>query len=609
MCMKLMYDKRAKDPIYYVQVGIRNGKKVTTKNIAKIGRHSELLKEHADPLAYAKSEVERMNRERDLKGVTLYIDLKKKLAVSEDNTSKSTIKNIGYLFLDQIYKKMDIDSFIKLIFEDTKVAYDPTVIARVLAYDRIIDPGSKLHTVNNMHKYFEDPLFDHQHILRFMDVLYDHYDEYISFLYKASSKVIKRDTTICYYDCTNFYFEKEREDEDYIDPFTGEVIEGLRKYGYSKEHRPNPLVQMGLFMDRDGIPMSMCIHSGNKAEVSTVLPLEKELIKVVSKGDFIYCADAALGSYDIRKFNALGGRRFVVTQSLKKLPDPLKEAIFNDFDYKLLSNDKDIKIQTLKGFDPLSNIALYNDKAYKVIDASKELVMPFYEEKIVDGKKKRMKAKALLDQKLIITFSRKAFEYQRHIRSGQIQRAKSLLESKDPDDIKKGPNDIRRFLKRKDGNKDLYVLDEDKIKEEERYDGYYAIATNIDDKSIQAILDIPHRRYKIEECFRITKTDLLGRPGYHYLKERLITHFLICYTSLLLYRLLEVSLDRNDTHFTTKEIINTLKNMNVASLDDVVYKALYTNSKSLEAMVKIFGLPLDREYYLVSDLKKMVHKK
>ena len=570
--MKLMYDKRAKDPIYYVQVGIRNGKKVTTKNIAKIGRHSELLKEHADPLAYAKSEVERMNRERDLKGVTLYIDLKKKLAVSEDNTSKSVIKNIGYLFLDQIYKKMDIDSFIKLIFEDTKVAYDPTVIARVLAYDRIIDPGSKLHTVNNMHKYFEDPLFDHQHVLRFMDVLYDHYDEY-------------------------------------IDPFTGEVIEGLRKYGYSKEHRPNPLVQMGLFMDRDGIPMSMCIHSGNKAEVSTVLPLEKELIKVVSKGDFIYCADAALGSYDIRKFNALGGRRFVVTQSLKKLPDTLKEAIFNDFDYKLLSNDKDIKIQTLKGFDPLSNIALYNDKAYKVIDASKELVMPFYEEKIVDGKKKRMKAKALLDQKLIITFSRKTFEYQRHIRSGQIQRAKSLLESKDPDDIKKGPNDIRRFLKRKDGNKDLYVLDEDKIKEEERYDGYYAIATNIDDKSIQAILDIPHRRYKIEECFRITKTDLLGRPGYHYLKERLITHFLICYTSLLLYRLLEVSLDRNDTHFTTKEIINTLKNMNVASLDDIVYKALYTNSKSLEAMVKIFDLPLDREYYLVSDLKKMVHKK
>ena len=272
-------------------------------------------------------------------------------------------------------------------------------------------------------------------------------------------------------------------------------------------------------------------------------------------------------------------------------------------------NDKDIKIQTLKGFDPLSNIALYNDKAYKVIDASKELVMPFYEEKIVDGKKKRMKAKALLDQKLIITFSRKVFEYQRHIRSGQIQRAKSLLESKDPDDIKKGPNDIRRFLKRKDGNKDLYVLDEDKIKEEERYDGYYAIATNIDDKSIQAILDIPHRRYKIEECFRITKTDLLGRPGYHYLKERLITHFLICYTSLLLYRLLEVSLDRNDTHFTTKEIINTLKNMNVASLDDIVYKALYTNSKSLEAMVKIFDLPLDREYYLVSDLKKMVHKK
>lgn len=603
--MKLMYDKRAKDPIYYVQVGIRNGKKVTTKNVAKIGKHSELLKDHPDPLAYAKSEVKRLNEEGGLTHLSLYIDLDKRLAKSDDNASRSTIKNIGYLVLDHLYKKMKIDDFIKDIFKDSKAEYDALSINSILTYDRIIDPGSKLHTINNLDKYFEDPVFDHQHILRFMDVLCLHFDEYIRYLYKASDKVLKRDTTVCYYDCTNFYSEIENEDEDYIDPVTGEVIEGLRKYGLSKDHKPDPLVQMGLFMDTDGIPMSMCVHPGNKAEVKTVLPLEKELVRVVHNSDFIYCADAALGSYDIRKFNSMGGRRFIVTQSLRKLPDTLKEAVFNDFNYKLLTNDRDIKIKTLKEFDPPCNIALYNDKAYKVIDASKEMFMNFYEEKIIDGKKKLVRSKAILDQSLIVTFSRKTYEYQRNVRKRQIERAKELLGKKDPDQIKKGPNDIRRFLKRKDGHKDLYILDEDMIKEEEKYDGYYVIATNIKDRSVKDILDISHRRYKIEECFRITKTDLLGRPEYHYLKTRLIAHFLICYTSLLLYRLLEVDLERQGAHFTTKEIINTLKNMNVTSINDVIYKALYTNSKALEAMIKAYGLGLDKEYYLLNDLKKL----
>ena len=607
--MKLMYDRKAKDPTYYVQVGIRNGKKVTTKNIAKIGKHSELLKYHPDPLAYAKSEIERMNKEKDMTNVTLYIDLKKALDKTEDIASKSLEKNIGYLILEDIYQKMDIDRFIKEIFKDTKVGYDALAINRILTYDSILDPGSKLHTINDLHKYFEGPSFDHQHILRFMDVLYSNYDAYISYLYRASSKIVKRNTTVCYYDCTNFYFECEKEDDGYIDPFTGEMIEGLRKYDFAKDHRPNPIVQMGLFMDKDGIPMSMCITKGNEAEVNTAIPLENKLIDTLKNNDFIYCADSGINSYHICKFNSMGGRRFIVTQSIKKLPDTLKEAVFNDFEYRLLSNDRNTSIKTLKEFDPLSNAALYNDKAYKVIDASKELTMDYYEEKIVNGKKKMVKAKALLDQKLIITFSRKAYEYQRSIRNKQIERAKRLLETKDPDQIKKGPNDVRRLLKRKDEKRSIYVLDEAMIKEEEKYDGFFAIATNIDDVSVKEILDISSRRYKIEECFRITKTDLSGRPGYHYLKKRLISHFLICYTSLLIYRLLEVSLDRSGSHYTTKEIINTLKNMNVVSLDGIVYKSLYTNSKVLESMVKISDMNLDKEYYLKSTLRKYISKK
>ena len=499
-----------------------------------------------------------------------------------------------------------IDKFFKSLNDKSKFTYDAALINRILTFDRILNPRSKYQTVNNLNTYFEKPEFEYQHVLRFMDVLAKNYDEYISHLYKYSNKVIKRDTSICYYDCTNYYFEIERADEDIIDEVTGEVIEGFRRYGMSKEHRPNPIVQMGLFMDKDGIPLSMCLSKGNTQEQLTALPLEEKLIKSINTNNFIYCADAGLGSYNIRKFNSLGGRKFIITQSLKKLPEVLKEAVFNDCDYRLLSNNKNISINTLKEFDPSSNLELYNDKAYKVIDASKELVMNILEEKqLANGKTKTVKAKATLDQKVIITFSRKMKEYQRNIRNGQIDRAKNLLKNIDPDNFKKGPNDFRRFIKKDNSKKDSYVLDEDRIKEEEKYDGYYLVATNVDNMSVKEILNISSNRYKIEECFRIIKTDFDGRPVYHRLEDRIKAHFLICYTSLLIYRLLTTLLDKNDTHLTNDQIIETLRNMNVVNIDGLIYKSLYTNSYALKSLLGITKQNLDHEYYLKTNLNKL----
>ena len=471
------------------------------------------------------------------------------------------------------YRDLNIRTALEKMMSETRATFDLNQIVRFLVFDRILDPGSKLHTVSHLDSYYERPRFGYQHVLRGMDVLSENFDDYICHLYEASSKIIKRDTTVCYYDCTNYYSEIETADEDIVDEYTGEIIEGFRKYGLSKDHRPNPLVQMGLFMDSDGIPMSMCLTKGNEAEMNTVLPLEKKLVKIIKNSDFIYCADAGLGSYDIRKFNAMGGRRFIVTQSLKKLPDTLKEAVFNDSYYRLLSNGREISIETMKRIDPASNLSLYQDKAYKVEDASKELVMDFLEERIIRGKKKTVKAKAALEQRIIITFSRKSYEYQRKIRAGQIERAKKLLKTSDPEAIKKGANDVRRFIKRKAATKESYILDEEKIREEEKYDGYYIIVTNVYDKSVQEILDISSKRYRIEECFRITKNDFVSRPYYHRLKERIIAHFTLCYTALLIYRLLEVQLDRNGTHFTTRQIIETLKNMNVTDFDGFILES------------------------------------
>ena len=601
-----MYNKNAKDPIYYVQVGIRQGKKTTTKNIARIGKHSELLRDHSDPLAYAREYVRKLNEQKEMVDITLYLNFAHKLLPSDDDVSRSLVFNTGYLVLDRIYRDLNIRTVLEKMMSETRATFDLNQIVRFLVFDRILDPGSKLHTVCHLDSYYERPRFDYQHVLRVMDVLSENFDNYICHLYEASSKIIKRDTTVCYYDCTNYYSEIETADEDTVDEYTGEIIEGFRKYGLSKDHKPNPLVQMGLFMDSDGIPMSMCLTKGNEAETNTVLPLEKKLVRIIKNSDFIYCADAGLGSYDIRKFNAMGGRRFIVTQSLKKLPDTLKEAVFNDSHYRLLSNGREISIETMKSFDPASNLSLYQDRAYKVEDASKELVMDFPEERIIRGKKKTAKAKATLGQRIIITFSRKSYEYQRKIRAGQIERAKKLLKTSDPEAIKKGANDVRRFIRRKASTKESYILDEEKIREEEKYDGYYIIATNVYDKSVQEILDISSKRYRIEECFRITKNDFVSRPYYHRLKERIIAHFMLCYTALLIYRLLEVQLDRNGTHFTTRQIIETLKNMNVTDFDGFIYKSLYTDSRTLQAIMKIYPLKLDHQYYLKTTLDKLI---
>lgn len=601
-----MYNKNAKDPIYYVQVGIRQGKKTTTKNIARIGKHSELLRDHSDPLAYAREYVRKLNEQKEMVDITLYLNFAHKLLPSDDDVSRSLVFNTGYLVLDRIYRDLNIRTALEKMMSETRATFDLNQIVRFLVFDRILDPGSKLHTVCHLDSYYERPRFDYQHVLRGMDVLSENFDNYICHLYEASSKIIKRDTTVCYYDCTNYYSEIETADEDIVDEYTGEIIEGFRKYGLSKDHKPNPLVQMGLFMDSDGIPMSMCLTKGNEAEMNTVLPLEKKLVRIIKNSDFIYCADAGLGSYDIRKFNAMGGRRFIVTQSLKKLPDTLKEAVFNDSHYRLLSNGREISIETMKSFDPASNLSLYQDRAYKVEDASKELVMDFPEERIIRKKKKTVKAKATLEQRIIITFSRKSYEYQRKIRAGQIERAKKLLKTSDPEAIKKGANDVRRFIRRKASTKESYILDEEKIREEEKYDGYYIIATNVYDKSVQEILDVSSKRYRIEECFRITKNDFVSRPYYHRLKERIIAHFMLCYTALLIYRLLEVQLDRNGTHFTTRQIIETLKNMNVTDFDGFIYKSLYTDSRTLQAIMKIYPLKLDHQYYLKTTLDKLI---
>jgi transposase len=618
LAMKLCYDRKSKDPTYFIQAGIRNGTKTTTKNVHRIGKHSELLAVTDDPLEYAVRKVQEFNKEYKEGRIDLRIkiDFAEKLTFDNAGASKSTLLNIGYFVLQKLYRDMDVGSFFSELRDNSKAGYDFDTVNRFLTFARVLDPKSKLGTFDKLGTYFEQPDFRYQHIMRFMDVLCDNYDGYLEYLFTGSERIVKRNTSVCYFDCTNYYFESEGEDGEYVDPVTGEVFNGLRKYGVSKEHRPNPIVQMGLFMDGQGIPISMCVNPGSNNEQTCAVPSEKKIVKMFKGSKFIYCADAGLGSLNIRKFNSMGGRAFIVTQSVKKLSKPLQQAVFSDCDYRMLSNGRKTTVERMKRFDRFdpANHNLYNDSVYKVIPADSFIDVGLTEEKTLkNGKTKTVKSNARLEQWIIVTFSRKTMEYQRHIRNAQIERARKILSEKNVEDIKKGPHDVTRFIKRtstgKSGEKatDHYEINQSVIDNEEKYDGYYAVATNLNDDA-KEILAINSKRYKIEDCFRILKTDFRARPVYHREYRRIIAHFMICYTALLLYRLLEVKLDEYGTHFTTNEILETLRNMNVMNIQDVCYAAAYTGSKACTALNGLFDLGLDKKYYQAKELNKKIKK-
>lgn len=614
--MKVYYDKRAKDPIYYIQQGFRNGKKTTTRNVARVGKHSELLEITDDPLAYAKKQAKKLNEELENSKVTMEmtVDFSERIKSSDALVSSSNQVNIGYFVLQKIYHDLRISEFFKDIASKSKVTFDPNQINRFMTYARILEPDSKLGTYDHLENYYEKPAFEYVHMLRTMDMLEQNYDDYIAHLFKYSQSIVPRDTSVCYFDCTNYYFETECEDDDYVDEVTGEYIKGFRKYGPSKQNKPNPLVEMGLFMDSRGIPLTMCLTSGSDNEQTCAIPLEKKLTRMLDGKKFIYCADAGLGSLNIRKFNSMGGRAFIVTQSIKKLSDTLKKAVFNDYDYRLLSDNRRFSIEKMKQFDKYDpdNLDLYKDSVYKTVIADKAIDLGLYEEKtLLNGKTKKVKSKAVVRQKIIITFSRKLMEYQRTIRNKQIDRAKYILATKDPETIKKGPHDTTRFIKRRSVSKSgdnvthEYYIDQRVIEEEERYDGYYALATNLDDDA-KTIIQINAKRHKIEDCFRVMKTNFSARPIHHRNKERIIAHFMICYTALLIYRLLEAKLDDYGTHFSVNNIIETLKNMGVLNSQDIYYQSTYNGSQVCTALNAVFGLDLDRKYYLPKVLNKII---
>lgn len=437
-----------------------------------------------------------------------------------------------------------------------------------MIYGRIIFPSSKLATHKLSSTFIEQPDFDIQHVYRALDVIAKETDFIQSELYKNSLKISKRNSGILYYDCTNYFFEIEQES-------------GLKQYGYSKEHRPNPIVQMGLFMDGDGIPLAFNINKGNTNEQLTLRPLEQKILSDFRLSKFVVCTDAGLASNDNRRFNNKEDRAFITTQSIKKLQKHLKQWALDPEGWRLNTGKK-----------------IYN---INELDEEKDIAKTFYKERWIKENG--------LEQKLIVTYSIRYRNYQREIRNAQISRAAKVIET-NPSKIKKSnQNDYKRFIEKTNitsegeiANKELYSIDGSLIAKEEMFDGFYAVCTNLED-DVSDIIKVNHRRWEIEECFRIMKSEFKARPVYLSRDDRISAHFTTCFLSLIIYRFLEKKLK---DEFTTHEIIQGLRDMNFYEVIGEGYIPTYTRTDFTDALHEAFGFRTDYQILTLKNMKKIL---
>ena len=563
--MRLSFSKSKNSTSLYVIKDVTEKNKRTTKIVEKLGTVQELEEKlnGQDPFEWAKEYIEELNQKEKEQNRDVLIKYNQSKQIERDIQRSF---NGGYLFLQQLYHQLGLHKISKDISTKYKFTFNLDSILSRLIYGRILFPSSKLNTYQESKQLLEQADFELQHVYRALEVIAKETDFIQSELYENSLSISKRNDRILYYDCTNYFFEIEEED-------------GLKQYGFGKDHKPNPIVGMGLFMDGDGIPLAFSIHSGNTNEQKTLKPLEEKILKDFELSKFIVCTDAGLSSTENRKFNDKNDRAFITTQSVKKLKKHLKQWALEPTGWHLA------------GIDEVYDISML-DKDEKVYEKYK--LNTFYKERWIkeDG----------LEQKLIVTYSLKYRDYQRKIRSRQLERAIKLIETR-PDDIKKkNQNDFKRLISStnvtRDGeiaDKTVYGLNSDAIAKEEMYDGFYAVCTNLDEDA-EAITKINHRRWEIEECFRIMKSEFKARPVYLSRDDRIEAHFTTCFLALVLYRYLEKYLSEE---FTTQEIVTGLRDMNFHSIPTEGYIPTYTRTDFTDALHDVFGFRTD--YQIVSN--------
>ncbi len=570
--MRVITSKSKNAESFYISKGYVNDKGVSTSVIVrKLGTLKELLPEHGptrdDVLAWAKEEARletlKYKQEQQEKQITLTFHADRQL-----DFEKQVFFRGGYLFLQSIYYQLQLNKVCRKLKLKYKFKYDINAILSDLVYTRVLEPCSKRSSFKAASEFLEKPSYKLHDVYRALDVLGAECDLIQAELYKNSHFLGKRNDKVLYYDCSNYYFEIEQED-------------GIKKYGKSKEHRPNPIIQMGLFMDGDGIPLAFSLFPGNANEQTSLKPLEKKILGEFGCQKFIYCSDAGLGSESIREYNHMGERAYIVTQSIKKLKNEEKEWALSPQGFKRVSDGTPVDITKL----PEDDKGLY------------------YKDEPYTTKK--------LHQRLIITYSPKYALYQKSIRDKQVERAQKMLDSGSTKKCRKNPNDPARFIgttavtEAGEAAEVQHYLDEKKIFEEAQYDGLYAVCTDLLDDKVGDILKVSESRWQIEECFRIMKTDFSARPVYLQDENRIKAHFLICFLALTIYRFLEKKLN---SKYTCEELLGALKAMNFAEIQEQGFVPLYKREAITDDLHEVCGFRTDYQFITKSKMRTIQKK-
>lgn len=573
--MRLGWTKTKYSVSYYVQKTIYVNGKNKSMVVKRLGSEKYICETYGvtDAKAWAKEQVELMNQAEKDESAPITMDF---FPSNDIPSNQRRSFNGGYLFLQCIYYQLGLHKISKAISARHGFEFNLNCIFSRLIYTRILYPGSKLSAYEDSHQFLEQPDFELHQIYRALSVLAEESDYIQSRLFKNSLKLSKRKTGIIYYDCTNFYFEIEQAEDD-------------KQYGLSKENRPLPIVEMGLFMDAEGIPLAFSINPGNQNEQLSLIPLEKKLFANFDLSRFVVCTDAGLSSSANRKFNndSQGNRAYVTTQSIKKLKKHLKTWALDDEDW-LLAGDIPQSTQKLKRY----NISELNDKK------DKENI--YYKSRWIkeDG----------LEQQLIVTYSLKYKNYQETIRNRQLERALKAVKKGRSAIESKRQNDPKRFIRADHAtmygevaDKTIYYVDTDIVKTEALYDGFYAVCTNLEDDPL-SIVKINKRRWEIEECFRIMKSDFEARPVYLHDQNRIQAHFITCFIALIVYRYLEKALDEK---YTCGQILDCLKEMNFLKFEGKGYVPTYEKNELTDALHSYFGFETSKEIIPINKMRKI----
>ncbi|MBQ7140293.1 MAG: IS1634 family transposase [Bacilli bacterium] len=569
--MRLSISKSKNTELFYIIESTYINKKHSTRIVEKLGNLDEVKTKAngKDPYLWAKEYAEKLTLQEKENKRTIIKSYSQNKLISKNEKINF---NCGYLFLQKIYYDLKLNKICNTISDKYQFKFDLNDILSKLVYGRIIFPSSKLKTFEESQKFLEGPNFEYHHIGRALEKICLESDFIQSELYKNSLKYKPRNNKILYYDLTNFFFEIEQEDD-------------LRKYGVSKEHRSNPIVQFGLFMDGDGLPLCCDINPGNTNENKTLKPLEEKIIKDFELSKIVVCTDAGLASKANRKFNNTNNRKFITTQSIKKLKEDYKTWAFDKTGWKI----PNIPNKTID----ISSLFTNEELAKKFKDTT------FYKERWIkeDG----------LEQRIIVTFSLKYKNYQEKIRQSQINRAQKLIDSNPKKIGKPKQNDFKRFIDTivttNDGEvaeNNNYSINQKAIEEEAKYDGFYAVCTNLEDEA-KDIVKVNHQRWEIEESFRLMKSEFKSRPSYLSREDRIKAHFLTCFIALVIYRYLEKKLDEK---YTSSEIIDTLQNMNFSKKDND-YIPNYIRTDLTDELHEKFGFRTDYEIITEKNIKKI----